>query len=155
MKSGNKTTVNLFEALESENLKISGNYPYAPRAEITFDAPEDSVLRLRTPKFLKSVKMNGSEVSFICGKYLELNHRGMTTDTIVLEFDFSLKEITAPGNTGYTAVKRGPLVLAEDSRSNVPDAVITEYWREKRLCEYAAAGSEMDENNTLTVWFKN
>ena len=155
MQSGNKTTVNLFEALESENLKISGNYPYEPLAEITYNAPEDSVLRLRTPEFLKTVRVNGSKVPFICGKYLELTHKGMTTDSVVLEFDFSLKEIAAPGNTGYTAVKRGPLVLAEDSRSNVPDAVITESWRGKTLCEYAAAGNEMNENNTLTVWFKN
>ena len=79
----------------------------------------------------------------------------MTTDNIVLEFDLSLKEIASPGNTGYTAVKKGPLVLAEDSRSDVPEAKVSEYWRGKKLCEYAVAGNEVTENNTLIVWFKN
>lgn len=155
MKSENKVTVNLFEALEADHLRITGNYPYEPYAEIEFDAPESVTLRLRTPEFLKAVKVNGVSKSFTCGKYLEVEHAGMTTDKIVLEFDFSLKEISAPGDPRYTAVKRGPLVLAEDSRGKVPEAFVREVWRGKKLCEYAAAGNLMNENNTLTVWFQD
>ena len=55
----------------------------------------------------------------------------------------------------YTAVKRGPLVLAADSRSDVPEAGVKELWRGKTLYEYAACGKEMSESNTLTVWFAN
>ena len=72
---------------------------------------------------------------------------------MALEFDFSLKEIPSPGKDGFTAVMRGPLVLAQDSRGRVPDAAVSVQWRGRELCEYASAGNLIDENNTLTVWF--
>ncbi len=155
MKSDKYITVNLFEPLESDYVKITGNYPYTPKAEIEFDIPENIILRLRTPSFLKDVKVNGISSPFTCGKYLEIKQNGVAAGHIVLEFDFTLKEINAPGDTRYTAVKRGPLVLAEDSRKEVPEAQIREVWRGKTLCEYAAAGNLMNEQNTLTVWFQN
>ena len=155
MESGNRVTVNLFEALESGTLQISGNYPCEPQAEITFRDPEDKILRLRTPAFLHAVKFNGKPVSFTHGVYLELPHAGGSADTVELEFDFSLKEIPSPGKDGFTAVMRGPLVLAQDSRDCVPDAAVSVQWRGRELCEYASAGNLIDENNTLTVWFRD
>ena len=154
MGSENRVTVNLFEPLESETLQISGNYPVDPRAEITFKDPEDKMLRLRTPAFLKAVKVNGVPADFRHGVYLEIPHRGGCTDTVELEFDFSLREIPSPDGRGFTAVMRGPLVLAEDSRGEVPEAAVTEKWRGKTLVEYAVAGNLNEPGNTLTVWFK-
>ncbi len=151
----NSVTVNLFEPLESGTLQINGNYPYDPQAVITFDDPEDKILRIRTPEFLCQVRFNGKIVPFDKGKYLELPHKRSANDEIILDFDFSLKEIPSPGGTGFTAIKRGPLILAEDSRQNGNNgAKISEVWHGRKLCEYAAAGNLMNENNTLTVWFK-
>jgi DUF1680 family protein len=109
---------------------------------------------LRTPEFLKNVNVNGKNVFFKPGTYLVLDHAAGSADTIVLEFDFTLKEIPSPDGQGYIAVKRGPLVLAADSRGHVPEANVSEQWNGMELCEYAAAGNLMNETNTLTVWFK-
>lgn len=151
--TGGTVTVNLFEALETEDLTITGNYPYEPQAVITFTAKTNKVLRLRTPEFLKCVTCNGKNIPFQHGEYLTLSHTAATQDEIILEFDFTLKELVSPcGN--YIAVKRGPLVLAEDSRGKVPEAKVSVQWNGKELCEYAVAGNLMNESNTLTVWFK-
>ncbi|MBR2910236.1 MAG: glycoside hydrolase family 127 protein [Lentisphaeria bacterium] len=154
LESENSVTVNLFEALDSGSLRISGNYPCEPQAVITFDDPEDKVLRLRTPTFLKSVKFNGISVEFTRGIYLELSHKGGAADTVEMEFDFTLKEISSPDGK-FTAVMRGPLVLAEDSRGKVADARVSVQWRGRELCDYATAGNLICEENTLTVWFRN
>jgi len=152
---GNFVTVNLFEPLESDCLEISGGYPFAPRAVIRFRDPREKVLRVRTPEFLSSVRFNGAAVPFRPGVYPELPHRAGADDEVVLEFDFALREIPSPDGRGFVAVKRGPLVLAEDSRGEVPGAAVRETWRGRTLCEYAAAGNLMREDNTLTVWFGN
>ncbi|MBQ9501847.1 MAG: glycoside hydrolase family 127 protein [Lentisphaeria bacterium] len=149
----NGVTVNLFEPLESDHLEISGNYPFVPRAVIRFSDPRERVLRLRTPAFLGSVRLNGAAVPFRTGVYLELPHRAGECDEVVLDFDFSLAEIPSPDGRGFVAVRRGPLVLAEDSRGEVPGAAVRETWRGRKLCEYACAGNLMRQDNTLTVWF--
>ena len=153
MEKGGKLFLNCFEALESGNLTVSGNYPYDPQALIRFSAPEKCTLCIRTPEFLQRVKLNGKEIPFTAGKYLEVDREWSKDDELILTFDFTLKEIPAPGVPEYTAVKRGPLVLAADSRSDVPEAGVKELWRGRTLYEYAACGKEMSESNTLTVWF--
>lgn len=154
MEKGNTVTVNLFEALDSGTLQINGNYPVEPYAEITFNDPADKILRLRTPSFLSSIKINGSPVEFKHGLYFEFAHKGGASDVIGLEFDFSLKEISSPDGLGYTAVKCGPLVMAEDSRGKAADAVVYKQWHGRTLCDYFSAGNLASEENTLTVWFK-
>ena len=152
MENKNRLCVNFYEELVSGNLTISGNYPYEPRAVIRFTAPEKCTLALRTPEFLVSVKLNGEELPFTIGKYLEIDRNWSEKDEIILEFDFSLKELTAPGNKGFVAIKRGPLVLAKDSRGIVPEAKVHEVWHGIDLCEYAVAGNLMTKENTLSVW---
>lgn len=153
-ESENTVTVNLFEALDSGTLQIRGDYPLAPEAEIIFNDPENKTLRIRTPEFLSKIKVNGTCAEFKKGHYFEIVHHAGTTDIIKLEFDFSLKEIVSPDGLNFVAVKRGPLVLAQDSRSDVPDALVHENWRGRKLCDYASAGNLMTKENTLTVWFK-
>ena len=154
MENRGRICVNLYEKLTSGNLTIEGNYPWENQAVIRFTAPEKCILALRTPEFLKSVKLNGKSIDFTVGKYLEIEREWSTEDRIVMEFDFSLRELTAPGDASYTAIKRGPVVLASDSRGVVPGAKINELWNGIQLCEYACAGNLMDKSNTLTVWHK-
>ena len=154
MEKPGKLLLNIYEPLESGNLTVSGNYPFEPEAKVRFTAPEKCILALRTPEFLKEVRLNGEIIPFTAGKYLEIDRAWSCDDEIVLTFDFTLKEITAPGDAAFTAVKRGPLVLAEDSQGDLPDARVHEVWQGRKLCEYAACGKLMTPDNTLTVWFQ-
>ena len=147
-------TVNLFEPLECEFLKISGNYPAEPTAEINFTKCCSKTLRLRTPDFLEKVFINGEEIAFEKGSYLAITRDWTLQDKITMNFDFSLQEIFAPDGSAYVAVKRGPLVLAADSRGTVPSAVVNTVWNNTLLCDYASAGNLFDKENHLTVWFK-
>ena len=150
----NILTVNLFEALTYGALKIEGNYPCAPEAQIRFTEEKRCCLRLRTPEFLEQVLLNGEAVPFEKGRYLVLNRCWTPEDKVELVFDFSLKEIPAPDGSPYVAVKRGPLVLAADSRGEVPGALVNVSWNGIPLCDYASAGNLFDPGNTLTVWFR-
>jgi len=153
--TGNKDapTVNLFEPLVSEDLIIGGNYPCEPEAVLHFTTAGRRKLRLRTPEFLAMVTLSGTPVPFVTGRYLEIERDWTPEDQVVLTFDFSLREIPAPDGSPFVAVKRGPLVLAADSRGEVPEAFVHETWRGIPLCDYASAGNLMCAGNTLTVWF--
>ena len=71
-----------------------------------------------------------------------------------MEFDFSLRELPAPDGSPFTAVLRGPIVLAEPL--NAPgSAAVNASWRGRRLVDYASAGSRMCAEDTFTVWFPN
>lgn len=149
----NSLTVNLFEPLISGNLEICGNYPVDPEVTIHFTASERKCLKLRTPSFLQAVLLNGEKVSFTVGQYLALDRQWSENDELRLVFDFSLQEIPAPGAPNYTAVKRGPLVLAEDCGNSTPDAIIRTEWKGRQLCDYASAGKGMSPENPVTVFF--
>ena len=150
----NILTLNLFEALTYGALKIEGNYPCSPEAQIRFTEEKRCCLRLRTPEFLEKVLLNGEAVPFEKGRYLVLDRCWTPEDKVELVFDFSLKEIPAPDGSPYVAVKRGPLVLAADSRGEVPGALVNVSWNGVPLCDYASAGNLFDPGNTLTVWFR-
>ena len=146
-------TVNLFEPLVSGDLVIEGNYPCEPEAVLHFTSAGRRKLRLRTPGFLAEVTLDGSAIPFIPGQYLEIDREWIPGDRLKLTFDFTLREIPAPDGSPYVAVKRGPLVLAADSRGDLPEAFVHETWRGIPLCDYASAGNLMCETNPLTVWF--
>ncbi|MBE6380189.1 MAG: hypothetical protein E7047_04600 [Lentisphaerae bacterium] len=149
-----RVTLNFFEPLTSGNLQVGGNYPYDEKVLIRFTQAEETTLRIRTPEFLKSIRMNGKSQDFTCGVYWSMQRQWSPDDCIELEFDFALREIPAPGNSNFVAVRRGPLVLAEDSRPDVPEARVQIRWRNKTLCEYASAGNLMNKENSLRVWFE-
>ena len=153
--TGEKTapTVNLFEPLVSEDLIIEGNYPCDAEAVLRFTAAGHRKLRLRTPEFLAKVTLNGTAISFTAGQYLEIERDWTPEDRVVMYFDFSLREIPAPDGSPFVAVKRGPLLLAADSRGDVAEALVHETWRGIPLCDYASVGNLMCETNPLTVWF--
>lgn len=147
-------TVTLFENLVSGNLRISGNYPIENTARIAFTENTKRTLRLRTPEFLKRVSLNNEEIPFVCGNWIVLTRNWTPEDEVVMEFDFTLKEIPAPDGSDYVAIKRGPLLLAADSRGSVSEALINTSWNGIKLCDYASAGALFDSSNTLCVWFK-
>jgi hypothetical protein len=80
-------------------------------------------------------------------------------------------EIAAPAGKKKIAVRRGPILLVQDSRigdvgvpikiSGDPEKVrvknIEDVYRWKdglQLCDYASAGNLFSEKNTLCVWMK-
>ena len=69
-----------------------------------------------------------------------------------MSFDLTVRE-TLSADGQFRAFLRGPLVLALDSRSDVPHALCHEECAGLRLIDYITAGDEMSEANTLQVWF--
>ena len=157
-KLGDAIALNLFEPLDAElddiKMEVRGNYPYKPEAVVKIVSKKAFNLLIRTPKFLKKVQLNGKNIPFDSGKYLEISRAWKDTDKLELLFDFSLQEIPSPAGDGYVAVMRGPLVLATDSRGAALPAPICEKWHERTLIDYATAGNEMTPKNTLAVWLK-
>ena len=152
--------INMFEALTADidgniKIEISGNYPVAPNAEIKINTPEITTIRLRIPRFIKRVTLNGKPLDIQPGSYLSLTRQWLNSDIILMEFDFSLQEISSPDGGNYIAFMRGPLLLAADSRMDVPDALVSVSTRNIGLIDYITAGNQMCKENTLTVWFPN
>ena len=147
--------LNMFEAMHASfdngaELEVTGDYPYGAEARVRFIAPESAALKVRIPENCTGVTCGGKAMGFLPCAYLSF----CGSVELTLTFDVSLKEVTAPGDDSYVAVKRGVIVLAEDSRGDVPSAAVHETWRGRKLCDYVAAGSGFSESNTLAVWFK-
>jgi len=155
-----EVNLNLLEALtatfdDGSVLRVSGNYPSVPEANIGVTAKGVFPLNVRIPAFCTAVELNGKPVTFQPGSRLKLHREWTSGDTLTLKFDLSLKEVKAPDGSAFTAVIRGPLLMAEDSRGVVPGAMACEKWNGRTLVDYAAAGNLFRADNTLTVWFKN
>jgi len=162
MPRKNGATLNFFEPLTAElpdgtRLEVTGNYPIAPEASVRISAPTTFALHVRIPPFTQNVTLNGKPIKFTHGKYLKLERSWLLSDELILNFDFSVKEISAPDWGSVTALKRGPLVLASDSGGRNParNLQVQETWKGIQLCDYASAGNEMRPENTLTVWMPN
>ena len=159
VKRKDSIDLNLFEPLDAEiddgtKISISGNYPLEPTAQIKVYSTETLNLRVRISPFVKNVTLNGEKLDIVQGSYLSLNRKWQDNDVLNMEFDFSIREISSPDGAGYTAFMRGPLLLAEDSRKNVPDALLSLQYGAYNLVDYISAGNLMNETNTLKVWFK-
>ena len=151
--------VNLYENMCAEFpnavLAVSGSYPYGNKAEIKVNSTGEFILSLRIPYYTERVVLNGKELPFIKGDYLKIKRSWSENDLVEISFDLSLKEVSAPGDPSYTAVQRGALILAEDSRKmDVPEAQICEEWKGHFLVEYSAAGNMFTSENSLQVFFK-
>jgi len=152
--------LNIFEPLSAvlpsgTKIEVSGNYPYFEKATVKVISSGEFCLSVRTPDYLKKIVLNGKKIHYIPRQYCNIQKIWTADDTLELWFDLSLREMYAPDGSPFISVKSGPLVLAEDFRKGeLPcDAAVYE-WRNKKLVTYAAAGNEMSEDNTLTVWFQ-
>ncbi|MBQ9501837.1 MAG: glycoside hydrolase family 127 protein [Lentisphaeria bacterium] len=156
--SGGSVELNFFEPLTAVirgniRIDVAGNYPLEPRAEVRIRSAGPVKLRVRIPGFIEKARLNGKVLSAVPGEYLTVDRLWMPEDVLRLEFDFSLRRAASPDGAGYAAFLRGPLVLAEDSRGDVPDALVRERKADRPLIDYITAGNTMCRNNTLKVWF--
>ena len=156
-RTGNVETLNFYEPMTAPRFIVEGNYPVGDAAEVRITEGGEYVLKLRIPEFTKSVKLNGETRAFTPGSYLELRRDWRPNDRMTLDFDFSVREVPVrcPCGTKFVAYKRGPLVLAADSRgAAVPDARVKVRHAGRDFVDYASAGNTFSPDNTLTVLFK-
>ncbi|MBO5689418.1 MAG: glycoside hydrolase family 127 protein [Lentisphaeria bacterium] len=148
--------LNFYEAMDAEftggSLRVSGEYPYGNKAEVRMETADECALYLRVPAYLKKVTLNGENVEVPGCGVLALRRKWSKEDKLELEFDFTPYTVPAPGGQPYFAVKRGPIVLAEDERGVIP-AAVHETFAGYTLCDYAAAGMPADEGHPFRVWF--
>ena len=143
------------------SMTLSGNYPVENSVKIKFDMAEKTEfpLALRIPAWSENtvIKLNGKIFTPEKGKYFEIEQQWSPETEIEIIFDMKLQKISAPGNADYFAFKRGPIVLAQDSRldKNSEDKFLfTTESDGRKLCDYASAGNEFSPENTLQVWFR-
>ena len=153
-----EVNLNLLEAMtasfdDGSVLRVSGAYPASPEAHVGVTASGVFPLNVRIPAFCVSAALNGEPVDIRPGTRLKLRRAWAPGDVLTLKFDFSLKEIPAPDGSAFTAVMRGPVLLAEDSRGEVPHALCHEECHGHHLIDYITAGDGMSGENTLKVWF--
>lgn len=156
-------------------LNICGGYPaeekisikLSPKAECKF------TLALRIPEWCKHpvIECDGEKWECAPGRYAELKRIWEKGSLIILHLPMPIVEIAAPAGKKKIAVRRGPILLVQDSRigdvgvpikiSGVPEKVneknIEDVYRWKdglQLCDYASAGNLFSEKNTLCVWMK-
>ena len=150
-------SLNLFEPMTAVipgtgKIEISGNYPVEPEAEIRIEAEKTLDLNIRIPGFIRNVTLNGTPGEFVPGNRLRLSRKWAPDDRLKMEFDFSVRKVSSPDGK-YSAYMRGPLVLAEDSRGDVPGALCRAECSGHKLIDYITAGNMMCRENTLKVWF--
>ena len=140
-----------------EDFRLCRRNVVGDAAEVRITAGGEYVLKLRIPEFTKSVKLNGESQAFTPGSYLEIKRDWRQNDRVTLEFDFSIREVpvSCPCGTEFIAYKRGPLVLAADSRgAAVPGAHVAVSHKGHEFVDYASAGNKFSPDNPLTVLFK-
>jgi DUF1680 family protein len=96
------------------------DYPVSDSILLTVDQPADMAIALRIPAWSTAniVTVNGQPVPAPkAGEYCVLNRVWRKGDKIALKLDLGGRVVY---NGNYTAILRGPVVLARDSR--FPDA---------------------------------
>ena len=105
-------------------------------------------------------------------RYAELKKTWAENSTIILTLPMPVTVIPAPAGAPLAAVRRGPILLVQDSRlgevntpieipAGTPEKIevegIEDVYRWNNgllLCDYASAGNLFCEENTLCVWMK-
>ena len=156
-RDGQSVTLNLFEPMSADvpglaKIEVTGSYPLEAESVIRITSDAAFEFNLRIPSCIRRVTLNGETLSAEPGRYLTINRAWRAEDILKMEFDLSVREVGSPDGK-YRAFLRGPLVLAEDSRGDVPHALCHEDCAGRRLVDYITAGDLMDEANTIQVWF--
>ena len=76
------------------------------------------------------------------------------SDKLVINFNFTIREITPPDNSPYTAYFHRPLVLVAKSKGMPDNPLMTVNHKGLSLIDYISDGKEMNSSNTLTIWHK-
>jgi len=129
MTSGNKVFINLYTnstatfKLNTRNqIRIvqKTTYPEGDKTEfiISVDRPEEFTLAFRIPQWSikNSLSVNGEKIGrFASGSYAKITRKWKTGDKINLQLDLRGRIVKLNNNS---ALLRGPIVLARDSRFN-------------------------------------
>lgn len=122
---------NLYESLTAEVNTPAGNsarfavqsdYPKTENIRIKLNLEENEAfaLKLRIPEWSKnnSIKINGRNYNglLIPGTYATIKRDWSSNDVVELNLDLRTKIHDAPAGTGDQLLRRGPIVLAFDSR---------------------------------------
>lgn len=107
--SGKKITLS-----QQTDYPVSGNIVLS----LAMEAPEEMTVRVRIPEWSRqtTLKVNGEAVAVAPGEYAALKRKWSSKDMISLQLDMRGRVITAGGDHSFAAIKRGPLVLARDTR---------------------------------------
>jgi uncharacterized protein len=101
-------------------LKLETDYPAGDTIAISLnpDRAEEFALRLRVPGWSAAteLRVNGEAVPVEPGSYAIVRRTWAPGDTVTLKLDLRARAIAIPGGHPYTAVVRGPVVLAFDKR---------------------------------------
>lgn len=157
-------------------LKIDGNYPDdgTIMLEILPEHPVEFTLALRIPGWCSGAELEigGKSWNPAAGRSAELRRVWSPGDRIRLTLPMPVVRIPAPDGSSRFAVKRGPVLLVQDSRISGVDtpcilpeadpvriphaeiAALYEWPNGTRLCDYASAGNRFQETNTICVWLK-
>ncbi len=180
--------INLYEDCQAQvsltdqnqvRIRITGGYPLHPKVHLQIDPASAARFRilLRIPFWSRQtrVRVAGEEYSPQPGSWLKLERVWIPGTEIEMKFDFSLRVQHAPDGSGRIALRRGPLVLAQDSRlgetgRTVPGNLqglflepepaqpelpaIFRLPDQTLICDYASAGNSFRPDNTLCVWMK-
>ena len=157
-------------------LNISGKYPAGEKItiKVSSDKKCEFTLALRIPEWCDHpvIECDGEKWECAPGRYAELKKNWQKGCKITLTLPMPITEIAAPGGAKRMAVRRGPILLVQDSRIGevgVPVSLsgqaekvkvknIEDVYRWEnglQLCDYASAGNLFSEKNTLCVWMKN
>ena len=173
------------------SLTVNTAYPYSGKVDITVENTCDSEIKLRIPAFSKKseVYINNvkQDAEIISGSYLSLKKNWSAGDSITLILDVRAQVISAPEgshpNSRYHfAVRKGPVVLARDSRlggtaidtpceplcdsdgyieltpaeapfnCNYCCKVPLKGGGHITMVDFASAGATWDENSMLSIW---
>ena len=184
MRREDGLAVNFYEDMEVRGqidgaevkLDISGKYPAGEKISIrvSADRPSEFTLALRIPEWCDHpvVECGGERWECAPGRYAELKKIWKKGTAVTLTLPMPVVEIPAPGGAKRIAVRRGPILLVQDSRIGEVGAPVRvppgKPEREKvrgiedvyrwgnglRLCDYASAGNLFREENTLCVWMR-
>lgn len=101
-------------------LAVETDYPAGDTVAISVapERPEEFALRLRVPGWSAAaeLRVNGERSAADSGTYAIVRRRWSPGDTVTLKLDLRARAIPVPGGHPYTAVVRGPVVLAFDGR---------------------------------------
>jgi hypothetical protein len=101
-------------------LTVETGYPRGDEVAIAVDPerPEEFALRIRVPAWSErtELRVNGGSVPVEPGAYAIVRRKWSPGERVMLKLDLRARAVAVPGEHPYTAVVKGPVVLAFDRR---------------------------------------
>lgn len=155
-------------------VEIRGNYPDDGDIvlEIHTVQEKEFMISLRIPEWCDNAALTvkGKKQQITTGRYVNIERRWNDGDCIHLKLSMPVRKIPAPDGSNRFAVKRGPMVLVQDSRlgevnapcilpnedpirETSPEIISVYKWSNGQcLCDYASSGNRFNEQNKICVW---